>query len=117
MSSILISMIEGISHTVIWCLVLITSGIKGMGSALLWVAQGKYQTLCIKGSPEHAGFYASLFWGIALGSQILAYLVDSLILGYSTSTVLFIFAMCVSFSALITFNFLPDLDERTVVDG
>ena len=59
---------------------------------------------------EKSGLYSSLFWTIALGSQIFAYLFNSLILGLFQPYVLFLLATIISMVSLVIFGLLKDPD-------
>ena len=45
-----------------------SSVIEGVGGSVLWVAQGKYMSDCIKICPEKAGLMTSIFWTIGSAS-------------------------------------------------
>jgi len=62
----------------------------------------------VKVCEERSGLYTSLFWTIALGSQIFAYFFNSIILGSFTPLVLFSIASLITFIGLVIFGLLPD---------
>lgn len=102
-----LSTVPGLSPGLVTFAVIGASALEGFGASVLWVAQGKYMSDCIAICPDKAGQYASMFWTITLGSQIFAYFFNSLILGYSTQSVLFLCAMCINILGLVMFTFLP----------
>ncbi len=81
---------------------------NGVGGSIIWVAQGKYLANCVKKCEERSGLYTSLFWTICLGSQVFAYLFNSIILGYFTPLALFTIASCITLIGLVIFGMLPD---------
>jgi hypothetical protein len=62
---------------------------------------------CVKICPEKAGSYASMFWTIALGSQIFAYMFNSIILGHFSAFTLFSLSSTISIFGIIMFGLLP----------
>jgi MFS family permease len=81
---------------------------NGIGASIIWVAQGKYLSNCVKICEEKSGMYASLFWTIALGSQIFSYLFNSIILGFCEPYVLFLVATLITLPGIFNFGILPD---------
>ena len=63
---------------------------------------------CFKVCEDKSGLYSGLFWTIALGSQIFAYMFNSLILGLFEPYVLFLLATLISMVSLIIFGLLKD---------
>lgn len=49
-----------------------------------------------------------MFWTICLGSQVFAYLFNSIILGYFTPLTLFTIASCITLIGFVIFGMLPD---------
>ena len=49
-----------------------------------------------------------MFWTICLGSQVFAYLFNSIILGYFTPLTLFTIATCITLIGFVIFGMLPD---------
>ena len=86
------------------------SAINGIGASIFWVAQGKYLSDLVKICEDRQGLYSSLFWTIALGSQIFSYIFNSIILGIFDPFVLFVITASIVSLALIIFQYLPDPD-------
>jgi hypothetical protein len=99
---------EGSNEGLVTFAVYIGSILNGVGGSIFWVAQGKYLSQCVLICEEKSGLYTSIFWTITLGSQIFAYLFNSIILGMFEASTLFIICTLMSFIGIAIYGILPD---------
>lgn len=99
---------DGVSEGTVVFTVMLGSVCNGVGGAIFWVAQGKYLSNIVMICEEKSGLYTSIFWSITLGSQIFAYLSNSIILGSFDVQVLFTVSTLITFIGIVIFGLLPD---------
>jgi MFS family permease len=63
----------------VYTIVLVASALNGFGSAILWVAQGKYVSLCAHEKTK--GFFFSYFWLFYMSSQVFGNCIAAHVLG------------------------------------
>jgi MFS family permease len=74
-------------------MLILTACINGLGAGILWVAQGKYISLCATSSTR--GFINAYFWTIFMSSQVIGNLMAAHLLneGADQSTLFLLFAV------------------------
>ena len=107
----LLCTIDGMNHTMLWFLVMLTSILQGFGLAIYYVAQGKYLSICIRSNPTKQGLYSSIFWATFFLACIGAYTVDALLLGHDKETLLFSMSIGFTIVGMIILQFLPHIDK------
>ena len=82
-------------------MLIITAAITGAGAGILWVAQGKFLTLCA--TNNNRGFIAAYFWMIFMGSQIIGNLIAAKVLhsGAQKTTLFILFSIMAVVGSLL----------------
>ena len=83
---------------------LFSAAVNGLGSSVLWVAQGKYVGECA--SEKNKGFFFGYFWAFFMGSQIFGNLFAALILGPLSQSTYYIVMTIVAIFGSSIFLFL-----------
>jgi MFS family permease len=99
----------------VYGLVLFASVLNGLGSACLWIGQGKYFSDCAPESKK--GFYYSVFWFIFQGNMIVGNIMSGFLLDKGNQFLYFITITGVAVVAALMFLFLrkPFRFERKVL--
>ena len=86
------------SKTLISVVILIAAAINGFGASILWVAQGKYISMCA--SNENKGSYNGIFWAFFMSSQVFGNLMGAFVLGNLTKFTFYcvMTALCIAAS-------------------
>lgn len=71
-----------ITSTLIWVVILIAAAINGFGASILWVAQGKYISICA--NEENKGVFNGIFWAFFMSSQVFGNLMGAFVLANLT---------------------------------
>ena len=66
----------------IWAVILIAAAINGFGASILWVAQGKYISICA--NEENKGMFNGIFWAFFMSSQVFGNLMGAFVLANLT---------------------------------
>lgn len=99
---------EGASDTLVSFSVIFGSICNGVGGSVFWCSQGKYLSNLVMICQEKSGLYTSIYWTITLGSQIFAYLFNSIILGSFDASVLFLLCTGMSLLSIVVYGILPE---------
>jgi MFS family permease len=75
--------------------------LTGIGSALMWIAQGEYMAKCT--TSQSKGFYFGYFWVWYMSAQIIGNLTGALIIERSSGVGFFIIMSLMAFAASLLF--------------
>jgi MFS family permease len=78
----------GVSHELVWVLVILGATICGVSASTLWVAQGAY-TSQVADTNRKAELFG-LFWALMMSSQIIGNLLITFVLGKMSNLTYFI---------------------------
>ena len=73
---------SNISKTFIQVTIIIAAAINGFGASILWVAQGKYISICA--NDQNKGVFNGIFWAFFMSSQVFGNLMGAFVLGNLT---------------------------------
>eukprot|EP00347_Sterkiella_histriomuscorum_P006770 403351494 len=86
-----------------------TAAFIGFGASIIWVAQGRYVSICCP--PEKKGFFFSYFWIFFTSSIIVGNITSSVILQHLRESTFYVILVCIGVTGSMTFLLLTDPPE------
>jgi len=97
-------------RTFIWSIVLTTGALNGVGSAVLWVANGNYISECATNANK--GLFNSIFWVFLMFSAIIGYAAAAFLINDCKQTTYWFVMTVICLLATLTFMFITKPDKH-----
>lgn len=92
-------------HELMYISMMVCASLTGFGGAILWVAQGKYLSMCA--NPTNKGLFTSIFWAFQISSLVVGNLMAAFVIVLIKESTFFMILLGLCIATAFFFLLLP----------